>query len=92
MHQALWPVVFSRHLISGLPKTSLLLIKQVTSETLPVLGILFRKPAGWGFLILAEREEGEQKALVKSKSKSKVTPLQARCGPEGGYRYSSTLP
>jgi len=22
----------------------------------------------------------------------KVKPLQARCGPEGGYRYSSTLP
>ena len=22
----------------------------------------------------------------------KVFPLQARCGPEGGYRYSSTLP
>jgi hypothetical protein len=26
------------------------------------------------------------------KGKGKVTPLQARCGPEGGYRYSSTLP
>jgi len=26
------------------------------------------------------------------KSKGKVFPLQARCGPEGGYRYSSTLP
>jgi hypothetical protein len=25
-------------------------------------------------------------------SKGKVIPLQARCGPEGGYRYSSTLP
>jgi len=21
-----------------------------------------------------------------------VIPLQVRCGPEGGYRYSSTLP
>jgi hypothetical protein len=25
-------------------------------------------------------------------SSCKVTPLQARCDPEGGYRYSSTLP
>jgi len=24
--------------------------------------------------------------------KDKVIPLQARCGPEVGYRYSSTLP
>jgi len=24
--------------------------------------------------------------------KGKVFPLQARCGPEGGWRYSSTLP
>jgi hypothetical protein len=24
--------------------------------------------------------------------KGKVTPLQARCGPEGGQRYNSTLP
>jgi len=24
--------------------------------------------------------------------KGKVIPLQARCGPEGGQRYSSTLP
>jgi len=24
--------------------------------------------------------------------KSNVIPLQARCGPEFGYRYSSTLP
>ena len=24
--------------------------------------------------------------------KAKVFPLQARCGPEGGKRYSSTLP
>ena len=27
-----------------------------------------------------------------NKGKGKVIPLQARCGPEGGYRYSSTLP
>ena len=26
------------------------------------------------------------------KNKGKVIPLQVRCGPEGGYRYSSTLP
>jgi len=26
------------------------------------------------------------------KGKGKVIPLQAPCGPEGGYRYSSTLP
>jgi len=25
-------------------------------------------------------------------NKGKVVPLQVRCGPEGGYRYSSTLP
>jgi len=25
-------------------------------------------------------------------NKGKVIPLQAWCGPEGGYRYSSTLP
>jgi len=29
---------------------------------------------------------------VKGKGKGKVIPLQAWCGPEGGYRYSSTLP
>jgi len=28
----------------------------------------------------------------KDKGKGKVIPLQARCGPEGGWRYSSTLP
>jgi len=28
----------------------------------------------------------------KGKGKGKVIPLQARCGPEGGYSYSSTLP
>jgi len=27
-----------------------------------------------------------------SKGKGKVIQLQARCGPEGGYRYNSTLP
>jgi len=26
------------------------------------------------------------------KKKGKVIPLQARCGPDGGYRNSSTLP
>ena len=26
------------------------------------------------------------------KGKGKVISLQARCGPEGGYRYSSSLP
>jgi len=26
------------------------------------------------------------------KGEGKMIPLQARCGPEGGYRYSSTLP
>jgi len=26
------------------------------------------------------------------KVKGKVIPLEARCGPEGGWRYSSTLP
>ena len=30
--------------------------------------------------------------LIKGKGKSKVIPLQAQCRPEGGYRYSSTLP
>ena len=35
------------------------------------------------------------KKLISSyvkKGKGKVIPLQARCGPEGGQRYSSTLP
>ena len=26
------------------------------------------------------------------KGKGKVIPLQAQCGPEGRYRYTSTLP
>ena len=30
--------------------------------------------------------------LKQVKDKGKVIPLQARCGPEGGQRYSSTLP
>jgi len=30
--------------------------------------------------------------LLCGKGKGKVFPLQARRGPEGGYRYSSTLP
>ena len=29
---------------------------------------------------------------LRVKGKGAVIPLQARCGPEGGYRYSSTLP
>ena len=29
---------------------------------------------------------------LKVKGKGKVIPLQARCGPEGGERYSCTLP
>ena len=29
--------------------------------------------------------------LLNVKDRVKVTPLQARCGPEGGYSYSSTL-
>jgi len=29
---------------------------------------------------------------LKQTSKGKVILLQTRCGPEGGYRYSSTLP
>ena len=30
--------------------------------------------------------------LTKDNKKGKVIPLQVRCGPEGRYRYSSTLP
>ena len=30
--------------------------------------------------------------VIVIKGKGKVIPLQARCGPEDGYRYSSTLP
>jgi len=30
--------------------------------------------------------------IIKVKVKGKVIPLQARCGTEDGYRYSSTLP
>ena len=29
---------------------------------------------------------------INMQAQGKVFPLQARCGPEGGYRYSSTLP
>ena len=29
---------------------------------------------------------------IKAIKKGKVISLQARCGPEGGYRYNSTLP
>ena len=29
---------------------------------------------------------------IVNKDKGKVIPLQARCGPEGGQRYSSILP
>jgi len=28
----------------------------------------------------------------RERCKGKVIPLQAQCDPEGGYRYSSTLP
>jgi len=28
----------------------------------------------------------------QTRKESKVVPLQARCGPEGGWKYSSTLP
>ena len=31
-----------------------------------------------------------ERVLSKYKE-GKVIPLQARCGPEGGYRYNSTL-
>jgi len=34
----------------------------------------------------------EQKRLVNVKVKGKVILLQARCGPEDGQGYSSTLP
>ena len=30
--------------------------------------------------------------LYSFKGIGKVIPLQARCGPEGGYRYSATIP
>ena len=32
-----------------------------------------------------------QNVVLIIKGKSKVIPLQARCDPAGGYRYSSTL-
>jgi len=31
-------------------------------------------------------------SYIYIKGKGKVIPLQARCGPEGGERYRSTLP
>jgi len=34
----------------------------------------------------------QQMHTITLKGKGKVISLQARCGPEGGYRYSSTLP
>jgi len=39
-----------------------------------------------------ERKKERERKVTTCKGKSKVIPLQARCGPEGGYRYSSTLP
>ena len=34
----------------------------------------------------------KNKIFTTSKGKGKVIPLQARCGPEGGYSYNSTVP
>ena len=49
------------------------------------------------FMLRNQREKGLEKNTVgkmqnKLKGKGKVIPLQARCGPEDGQRYSSTLP
>jgi len=43
-------------------------------------------------LLLALLLVGCEIAVLLYSSKGKVIPLQARCGPEGGWRYSSTLP
>jgi len=40
----------------------------------------------------SDGNDGYCTRLYNCYSKGKVTPLQARCGPEVGYRYSSTLP
>ena len=48
-------------------------------------------PCTWYMLLLPEEQTGKAWELL-NKSKGKVIPLQARCDPEGGYRYSSTLP
>jgi len=34
----------------------------------------------------------DSSAGLRSKDKRKAIPLQARCGPEDGYSYSSTVP
>ena len=41
---------------------------------------------------LASTRKWLNKGYVYVKVKGKVIPLQARCDPESGYRYSSTLP
>ena len=43
-------------------------------------------------LKIAYRMIHELCSVIHENGKGKVIPLQARCGPEGGYRYSSTLP
>ena len=35
---------------------------------------------------------GNDAVPIVQEAKGKVIPLQARCGPKGGYRHSSTLP
>ena len=39
-----------------------------------------------------ERERKRERKVTTCKGKGKVIPLQTRCGPDGGQRYSSTLP
>jgi hypothetical protein len=39
-----------------------------------------------------EVSEVKKDAFKEVLTVGKVIPLQARCGPEGGYRYISTLP
>ena len=50
------------------------------------LSVFFNFVLGLGKTGVAQIES------YRNKGKCKVIPLQARCGPEGEWRYSSTLP
>ena len=43
-------------------------------------------------IIYAYMPRPQSHKMAETCSKGKVIPLQVRCGPEGGWRYSSTLP
>ena len=75
----------------------------LTLQLVSVMRVIYRKIRHTRYLYIKRNVENVWGArytlgaryLSKNtviKGKGKVFPLQARCGPEGGYRYSSTLP